>query len=486
MYHPRADFRFRSIFKFAACFAAFAVAIAVAASADIARAGSLAGEISGLLASGQLRGARVGINIVELTRTGPSPVFSYHARTPLMPGSNGKLLTMSAIYDRLGPHASIKTRLYQVGDNLVIVGGGDPALGDPVLCRRAGWKVTTVFDNWAAHLKAIHDTAFHNIIVDDSIFNQHYRNPLWPPGQRLDWYEAPVGGLNFSLNCVQWNPVVLGSGGIGVNLIPDSPYTPVIIQARRGPQQSCWLWRPAGDNRFFLRGQVRATGDYAMQATIHDPALFTGNVLRQSLVNQGITVSGVVTHGTLAAAGGRPRLLATYETPLLDILHRANTDSINLMAECMCKLLGHLSTGRPGSWHNGDAAIMSWLAGIGVGPQLAHMVDGSGLSHHDHIAPVALTAVLSKMAYRPDGKAFINTLCRPGHGTLIHRFVGSPVGRHVRAKDGHITGASTLSGYLFVGNRTFVFSIMCNYYHGNVNPWQDRLVIDLYNWAQRH
>ncbi len=486
--YPRSVFQITSRFIIPGRTSALACLLVVGLLIGPATAGarSLAGEISGLLASPQLRGAHVGINIVELTRTGPSPVFSFHVRTPLMPGSNGKLLTTCAIFDRLGSHAMIQTRLYQVGHNLVVVGGGDPALGDPVLCRRAGWKVTSVFDNWAARLKALGDTRFHDIIVDDSIFNQHFRNLKWPGGQRMDWYEAPVGGLNFSLNCVQWNPVVYNNGAIGINLVPDSPFTPVTIQARRGPLQSCWLWRAAGSDHFYLRGQVRATGDYAMQATISDPGLFAGNVMRQSLVNQGIIVSGVVRRGTLAAAGGTPRLLATYETPLLDILHRANTDSINLMAESMCKLLGHLATGEPGSWANGDAAVMAWLGKMGIGPQLAHMVDGSGLSHFDHIAPVALTAVLAKMAYRPDGRAFINTLCRPGHGTLIHRFMGSPVGKHVRAKDGHITGASTLSGYLFVGQRTFVFSIMCNYYHGNVNPWQDRLVIDLYNWAKRH
>ena len=495
MYPGKRLFSILSSVKFGRGAARTGMAVIAAASVCLlapgpATARSLAGQIAGLLASPQLRGASVGINIVELTKRGPSPIYSFHPRLALMPGSNGKLLTTSAIFDRLGSRAMIQTRLYQVGDNLVIVGGGDPALGDPVLCQRAGWKVTTPFDNWATHLKALRDTHFHDIVVDDSIFNQHFRNPKWPgDGQRLDWYEAPVGGLNFSLNCVQWTPVVYNNGGIGVKLVPESPFTPVTIQAHRGPLQSCWMWRAPGSNHFYLRGQVRSTSDYAMQATIYDPGLFTGNVLRQSLVNQGISISGVVKRGTLAASaatGGQPRLLATYETPLLDILHRANTDSINLMAECMCKLLGHLATGQPGSWANGDAAIMSWLGKMGVGPQLVHMVDGSGLSHFDHIAPVALTAVLSKMAYRSDGRAFIDTLCRPGHGTLIHRFMGSPVGRHVRAKDGHITGASTISGYLFVGHRTFVFSIMCNYYHGNVNPWQDRLVIDLYNWALHH
>ncbi len=456
---------------------------------SIAGAQSLAARMAALLASGQLRGAQVGINMVELGPRGPAPVYSYHPDLPLMPGSNGKLLTTAAAFDRLGPRAVIKTRLYSVGNDLVIVGGGDPALGDPVLCQRAGWKVTTVFDQWAARLVALGRTQFNDLIVDDDIFNHHFVNYKWPRngGQRLDWYEAHVGGLNFALNCIQWAPTVHANGAIGVRIIPSSSYTPVTIEARRGPAQNVWMWRAPGHDHFFLRGQVRQTGDYLMQTTIVDPGLYTGAVLRRSLVKHGVRITGVVRRGTLANISATrraaPQLLATYETPLRAILYRANTDSINLMAEALCKLLGHDATGRPGGWTNGTAAVRAYLRTLGIPGNLVHMVDGSGLSHDDHIAPAAITTVLAHVAGERDGRVFIDSLCRPGHGTLIYRFRGSPVARHVRAKDGHIDGASTLSGYLFVHGHTFVFSIMCNYYHGNVNPWQDQVVEALYYWA---
>lgn len=448
---------------------------------------TLAGRISGLLLNPQLRGGQVAISLVEL-RNGPAiPVYSYNPDLPLMPGSCGKLLTTSDAFDRIGARGTIQTRLYRAGNNLVIVGGGDPALGDPVLCGQVGWKVTTAFDNWAVHLKAIGDNAFHNIYVDDYIFNHHFHNPLWPGGgQRLDWYEAPVGGLNFAMNCVQWAPVVNANGSIGVSLIPDTPYTPVTIAAQRGPQ-SVWLWRSHGSNHLTLRGTVRQTGRYAMQVTIHDPGLYTGNVLRQSLVNHGITISGQVLRAPLSAVATRervqPELLATYETPLTAILHRANTDSINLMAECLCKLLGHDATGQPGSWHNGDRAIMAYLGTLGIPGNWVTMVDGSGLSHHDHVAPAAFTTVLAHIAEEPDGGVFIHSLARPGHGTLIYRLRGSGIRRFIRAKDGHVTGASTISGYMFLPHRHFAFSIMVNHYRGNVNGWEDQVIIALYQWA---
>jgi len=57
----------------------------------------------------------------------------------------------------------------------------------------------------------------------------------------------------------------------------------------------------------------------------------------------------------------------------------------------------------------------------------------------------------------------------------------------VHAKTGHIKGVSTLSGYIDVGEgtgrRRFAFSILCNKYQGNVNPWQDEVCEAIYKWA---
>ncbi len=462
---------------------------AVTLPAGSCLAAALAPAINALLRSPKVAGTQVGISIVELVNHRPVQLYQFNPNVPLMPGSNGKILTTAAAFDRLGAKATIKTRLYRIGSDLMIVGGGDPALGDPVLCQRVGWKVTTAFDNWAAHLKELGLTHFHNIYVDDSIFNHHFVNPLWPRGgsQRLDWYEAQVGGLNCSLNCLNWSPYLLANGRPAVSYVPQSRYTSVSIQASPGPYNRVWMWRAPGSPQFILRGQVaRVWAGPPLQVTVPDPGMFTGWVLHHSLAAAGITLTGSVKRLTLAdaeAQGFKPVLLATYETPLADILKRANTDSINLMAECLCKLLGHDATGQPGSWHNGDAAIDGYLNSIGVAPGWGEMVDGSGLSHHDHIAPSALVAVLSHIAAEPDANAYIASLCRPGHGTLIHRLIGSPARRWVYAKDGHITGASTISGYMLLPHRSFVFSIMVNHYRGNVNYWQDDVITALYRWA---
>jgi len=392
-----------------------------------ARAQALSDRIAALLGSKQLAGAQVAIDMRELLPSGSQEVYSFNPDLPLMPGSNAKVLTTAAAFDRFGADYAIATRLYQVGNALVVVGGGDPALGDPVLCQSVGWKSTTPFDIWASVLKKKGLTHFNNLYIDDSIFDHQFTNPLWPPDQSSEWYEAPVGGLNFSLNV-----------------------------------------KPASDN--------------PNGTAVDDPGFYAGAAIWQTLNANGIRFDGQLLRGSLAQLdpSGQAKPLATFETPLPAILHRAHTDSINLMAEALCKLLGHDATGRPGSWADGIAAVRSFLKSLGIGPDLVTLVDGCGLSHADRIAPAALTTVLAHVAAEPDAMVFINSMGRPGAGTLVHRFIGSPAASGVFAKDGHVTGASTLCGYLFVNDRKFVFSVMVNHYHGNVNSWEDQVVTALY------
>ena len=70
-------------------------------------------------------------------------------------------------------------------------------------------------------------------------------------------------------------------------------------------------------------------------------------------------------------------LVANAETPLLEVIGRANKNSLNMMAECLCKRLEHDASppkaGQAGgSWDsdNGTAAVMAYVTGIGRGSEL--------------------------------------------------------------------------------------------------------------------
>jgi D-alanyl-D-alanine carboxypeptidase/D-alanyl-D-alanine-endopeptidase (penicillin-binding protein 4) len=410
-------------------------------------------------------------------------LYAHDATRPLGPASNCKLLTTAAAFEKYGPAATFKTCLYQVGPDLVLMGGGDPGLGDTKICAAAGETPTTAFEQWAARLKAAGITAYRNLIVDDRIFDHVWTNPNWPADQTLDWYSAPVGGLNFNANCLDWTPK-LTPQGVGVDLMPLTSYVSVTNKATKGSATKVSLLRPAKSNKFELRGTIAASATSAYSVPIYDPGMWTGTILRDTLEQAGIRGSGQVRRAEDDERFGKGLLVAAHETPLLAVLERANTNSLNMMAECLCKRLGYDATGQPGSWQNGTAAVAAYAASLGIKPQWVALDDGSGLSNKNRVAARAFTTALAHVAARPDGDKFIATLAVPGEdGTLVRRFKGMTVGDHVMAKTGHISGVSALSGYILAGDRTFAFSILVNTYQGNVNPWQDQVCQAIYTWA---
>jgi len=458
-------------------------------AASVARAGgSLEGRIQALLGSDLVKGASISLDVVEVTPKGPVELYGYHATTPLGPASNCKLLTTSAAFEKYGAKAAFKTMLYKVGDDLLIVGGGDPGLGDSKLAAANGETVTKPFEDWAATLKNAGITSYRDLIVDDRVFDSQWVHPNWPADQRLDWYSAPVGGLNFNANCLDWLPTLTGKG-VTVELIPHTTYVSVVNKASRGPRTLVSLIRPADSNKFELRGTISATATTPLSVPIYDPGLWTGTILRDVLANQGITATGNVRRIEDGEQLTGATLLASHATPILSVIKRADTDSLNMMAESLCKRLGHDATGQPGSWTNGPAAVKTYLANLGIQDDWATLDDGSGLSNKNKVAAKVFTTVLAHVAATPDADAFVNCLATPGEdGTLRNRFKAKPCADAIHAKTGHITGVSTLSGFIDVPSaggkpRRIVFSILCNKYKGNVNPWQDDVCEAIYDWA---
>jgi serine-type D-Ala-D-Ala carboxypeptidase/endopeptidase (penicillin-binding protein 4) len=463
-----------------------AALLALLASAACSTAAPLASSLNALMGDPSVKGAQVSINIVEITPNGPTELYSHNPSLPLAPASNVKLLTTGAAFEKYGPKAAFRTLLYRAGNDLIVVGSGDPALGDPKLCAEAGWTVTTLFQQWAGQLQKVGVKSYGDLIVDDSVFDQQFIHPAWPEDQLLSWYEAPVGGLNFNDNCLDWLPTVTARG-VGAQLIPPTTYVSLTNKAKRGGETRAWLWRPSDHNTFELRGTIAANGHEPESVTIVEPGLWSGTVIRDTLASAGVASTGTVRRSTFGAAappGTAPQLIATFETPLLSILKRANKNSVNLMAEALCKRLGHDTTGKPGTWADGTAAVRAYVTGLGVPADSVTLDDGSGLSPANKVSAAAFTTVLAHVAARPDGDLFVNTLAIPGEdGTLQHRFKGMRCAKGVHAKTGHISGVSTLSGYLDVGSRRFAFSILTNNKVGNANPWQDRICQTLWDWV---
>ena len=119
-----------------------------------------------------------------------------------------KIATTSAALDKLGPDFRFRTLLILHDGDVILVGDGDPTFGDAEYLRKAGWGVTTVFDNWAAQLKKLNIATVKDVIIDDSVFDENFYHPRWPGDARRPQYkerfEAEVAGFNLNANCIDF------------------------------------------------------------------------------------------------------------------------------------------------------------------------------------------------------------------------------------------------------------------------------------------
>lgn len=454
----------RSLPRFARpAFAILAVGMLVALPAS-ARA-DLTADVEALLAAKPLARAQVGVQVIRLGQdpAGSAIVYARNPQLPLSPASNMKLLTTSAALERLGGGFRFRTILYQRGDDLVIVGDGDPTLGDAELLKPHGGTPTSLFEAWAEMLKARGVSRVNNVLIDDAVFDDAFAHPNWPADDLPKRYGAQVGGLNLNGNCLDFylQPGQRGTV-VSFRLDPPTKYAAISNACLSGGRSAVWLTRKPESNDVVLRGEINAPNGQPVSVTVHDPPMFFGTVLAETLRRGGVDVAGKVARERWAQVDTAVPL-AAHETPIEVVLRRANKDSVNLYAEALMKRLGREASGQPGSWVNGREAIGQFLASRGVPAGEASVDDGSGLSKENRVSANAITRVLMGDFYSANREAFLASLAVGGaDGTLEKRFTNDLRGR-VYAKTGYIGGVRALSGYLRgrSGN-WYAFSILMN------------------------
>lgn len=418
-----------------------------------ARPATLRERLDQILLDGKPPKARFSGNVVEL----PSGrvIYDSNPDLPLMPASNMKLVVMAAALDTLGRDHRFETILALRGKDLVVIGGGDPTIGDEHLCRGRGEAITALFHRWAGRLKAagVREIA-GDLVVDDSLFDQRFVHRNWPADQFEAWYEAPVGALSFNSNCVD---VQLSPGKPGLpapaQIVPGNAWIQIENKSTTGPRHTVTAHRSREVDAITLRGAV-ARSDRIGPISVRDPGMYFGHVLKTVLAAEGIGLRGQVVRRRIRDAQGRTpadcRIIDTYASPLRDALARCGKDSLGMMAESLLKFLGARQA-QVGSWETGRAVVEQFLTKAGASIGQFCVDDGSGLSRDNRLSASAVTSVL-RYIYASGPTLFDalrDALSHAGaDGTLKKRMkVGATRGR-VFAKTGYINGVRTLAGYI--------------------------------------
>jgi D-alanyl-D-alanine carboxypeptidase/D-alanyl-D-alanine-endopeptidase (penicillin-binding protein 4) len=431
----------------------------------------LGGEIDAIVGDRLLSRADVGIDIVRLGDRGAVPIYQMNATEPMVPASNLKVVTTSAALEKLGADFKFQTLLAQHDGNLVLIGDGDPTLGDAELLKRSHWDVDTVFKAWAGALVQRHITSVKNLLVDDSVFDTQFLHPNWPADQVDKHYDAEIAGLNLDVNCIDFYVRPISDGDrVEFTTDPATGYVNVTNLCMGGNENAVWLSRQPGTNDLVLRGTAREANQMPISVTVHDPPMYAGTVLAETLRAAGISITGSVQRDRSQRAefeqhqdDGSWVLLAEHQTQLASVISRANKDSMNLYAECLCKRLGFAASG-VGSWEAGTAVVGKFLESLGVSQREYHLDDGCGLSKQNAVSAHVMMSVLVHDFYGPNAKTWMGSLAVAGEdGTLADRFRGTDLRGRVIAKSGFVNGVSCLSGYLQAKDgHWYCFSIMFN------------------------
>ncbi|HEX9394220.1 MAG TPA: D-alanyl-D-alanine carboxypeptidase/D-alanyl-D-alanine-endopeptidase [Gemmatimonadales bacterium] len=418
-------------------------------------------------------------------------LFQRNADRLFVPASNTKLVVTATASALLPADYRVRTSVYVNGaldggilrGDLILYGRGDPTWSArcfgvdtlaPGACDSTFTQIDRLADSIIAH--GVHRVT-GKIVGDGSAFEPTTVASGWSAWDLNWWYAAPVSGLGFHDNSVdfQITPGPALDAPPGITWSPDLGMFAFENRARTVPPDS---GTSIGDNFFRQPGtyEIWAAGTVTLghkpwieSFALPDPNLYAARALAAALGRKGVAVEGGAASTTDSLAYRATRCcgnpLFDYRgRPLADILFPILNTSQNWFAEMLLKILGRELRGA-GSWEAGlDVERRFLIDSVKVDSTTFSLEDGSGLSAGNLITPHAFVQLLDYMRRHPKNAGFMAALphaARPG--SLLKRFVGTPLDSQVVAKTGSIDRVNSLSGYIQrKDGRTFTFSIQAN------------------------
>ena len=409
-------------------------------------------------------------------------LIDYNSGISLTPASVMKLITSAAALELLGPDYTFKTKIGYTGSinkrwgrlkgNIIITGGGDPALGSKYFPQ----QYKDFMPAWITEIKKLGIKRIKgNIIVDDS-----YYDFLPVPGKWLwedtgNYYGAGAYGLSVFDNTYEIHLKTLSDSTLPVikEFIPaegKTELTNFLIAADSTDEG--YVYAAPYSIKGWMAGSIPINqDDFVLKASISDPPQFFARTIYDKLKSAGFKVSGIP---ETVRSEKKPIVetivpITEISSPrLAEIIEVLNHESVNLFAEHLIKELGKKYNNK-GTTASGAKVILEFLKNSGIDTNGMFIEDGSGLSPLDAINTRELVRLLVFM--KEKGKYFSDyyaSLPDAGkEGTLKNTFKDPLFNSRLRAKSGSMTRVRSYAGYFTTkSGKKMVFSIIINNYSG--------------------
>lgn len=358
-------------------------------------------------------------------------IFSLNSFEPMIPASNTKIFTTSVALSSLGGDFNISIKILTDDDNI-----NDGKINGNLYLK--GFGNATITENdiqlFVDHLleQGINEIT-GNIVGDESYFDDAY--------YRADWIDDEISTVKLS------------------------PISALVIDRNR---------------KVTFKKKGRRTKRYVED--IKEPALYAANLLKENLKSAGINVTGSVIKGLTPQSSFQ---LDDISIALRDYTSLINKHSDNYLAECLFKIVGAEYSKIEGNSFYATQAILEFLNQNSIYSKGAEIVDGSGISRFDKVAPASVAGVLEVMYFDLNNfEDFYNSLSIAGvDGTLHSRFIGSYAQNNFHGKTGTLNGVTSLSGYLKTkGGDDLIVSLIFEYEKGGSRSHkniEDEIVVAL-------
>jgi D-alanyl-D-alanine carboxypeptidase/D-alanyl-D-alanine-endopeptidase (penicillin-binding protein 4) len=339
----------------------------------------------------------------------------------MTPASTTKLATGLAALAVLGQNARFTTKVVRgaTPGSITLVGGGDPTLAVNPFPAQDYPQPATLASLAKATARTLKAQGHRTVVLgyDTSL----YTGPGLAPG---------------------WPAAYVTAGDV-------TPIVPLEVD----------------QGRLTAAGRPEDSDDpYNLAPRSQDPAGTAASAFTELLTADGIHVTGSPQPQT---ATTKTTLASVTSPPVSALVAQMLEESNNVIAENLARQVA-VATGQPASFSGAAQAVIKELKRLGVATGI-HLVDGSGLSPRDSIAPVTLVKILELAAGNQKYRALLAGLPVAGFsGTLsagesvFSGINGAALGA-VRAKTGNLGTVTSLAGLAYdKSGGVLVFALMAD------------------------
>lgn len=371
-----------------------------------------------------------------------------NANKALIPASVMKSITAATVFSTIDSNFCYATEVYLSGTiekgvcngNLIVESVADPTI-DSELFKDKKTRFSKEI------LNVLKEKGIRSI-KGEILVNEYLSDSGCIPQWQIDdvaWaYGAGLYGFNYNDNAFSLWP----------SSMKMSPVDPdLILDVRHG--ESTDLIRGINSNYLIAEGVRTDNPKWMVRTTMNNPSAVFANELTELLQNNGITVDDCK-----ITAEGKTLIMTHYSPTLPEILKAMLTESHNLYAEGMLRLLA------PGSSRKKALEKESKIwRDRGIGMSYNNIIDGSGLARGDRLQPMFIANILEWMAMSDKAQSFVSLFPKVGEdGTVQSLLRDTPLKGKLALKSGSMSSVQCYAGYKLdeKGSPTHVVVILVN------------------------